>query len=199
MGEDKFELQGDYTESEKAKQVKKEKKSLAAKKASETRKRKKGQKQKEEDAVFWKQQTEKGYKNLFGENNNVKNIKNMANTIRISEENLRNIISEAVANVLAEENIEEGILDFGSQLGAGIKTAVGAKDKGFMDRMKAGYDNFKTKGEINKLENLRKILLKMIEDGEIDPKMPVGKLAGIGSISDTIGQKKAQMKSKGLK
>jgi hypothetical protein len=39
----------------------------------------------------------------------------------------------------------------------------------------------------------------MIEDGEIDPKMPVGKLAGIGSISDTIGQKKAQMKSKGLK
>ena len=103
MGEDKFELQGDYTESEKAKQAKKEKKSLAAKKASETRKRKKEQKQKEEDAVFWKQQTEKGYKNLFGENNNVKNIKNMANTIRISEENLRNIISEAVTKVIAEE------------------------------------------------------------------------------------------------
>ena len=32
MSEDKFELQGDYTESEKAKQAKKEKKSLAAKK-----------------------------------------------------------------------------------------------------------------------------------------------------------------------
>ena len=199
MSEEKLELHADYTEREKAKQAKKEKKSLSAKKAAETRKRKKEQRQKEEDAVFWKQQDEKGYKNLFGENNNSKNIKNMANTIRISEENLRNMISEAVANVLAEENMDEGILDFGSQISAGIKTAVGAKDKGFMDRMKAGYDNFRTKGEINKLENLRKILLKMIEDGEIDPKMPVGKLAGIGSISDTIGQKKAQMKNKGLK
>ena len=109
MGEDKFELQGDYTESEKAKQAKKEKKSLAAKKASETRKRKKEQKQKEEDAVFWKQQDEKGYKNLFGENNNKtdKNeSKNMSNknTIKLTESELKEIISESVKNVLVESN-----------------------------------------------------------------------------------------------
>ena len=64
MSEEKLELHADYTDREKAKQAKKEKKSLSAKKAAETRKRKKEQRQKEEDAVFWKQQDERGYKNL---------------------------------------------------------------------------------------------------------------------------------------
>ena len=62
-----LDLHGDYTERERDIQIKKEKKSNAAKKAAETRKRKKEEKRKEEDKLFWKQQDEMGYKNLFGE------------------------------------------------------------------------------------------------------------------------------------
>lgn len=107
MSEEKLELHADYTDREKTKQAKKEKKSLSAKKAAETRKRKKEQKQKEEDAVFWKQQTEKGYKNLFDENNNKtdKNkSKNMSkkNTIKLTEGELKKIITESVKKVLNE-------------------------------------------------------------------------------------------------
>ena len=115
MSEEKLELHADYTDREKAKQAKKEKKSLSAKKAAETRKRKKEQRQKEEDAVFWKQQDEKGYKNLFGENNNKINkneTKNMSkkNTIRLTESDLKRIISESVKKILRENQYYEDMI-----------------------------------------------------------------------------------------
>ena len=211
MGEDKFELQGDYTESEKAKQAKKEKKSIAAKKASETRKRKKEQKQKEEDAVFWKQQTEKGYKNLFGENNNVKNIKNMANTIRISEENLRNIISEAVTKVIAEEyNISEEELQEGwlGQIGDAGKTFF-SKDnagKGLNGRFDAARKNYATRGELDNLQGLKDQLIQLVNAKQIDPNSTVAQLIGgnmnggkFGRLSGAINNRKGQMMRRGLK
>ena len=64
---DELALYGDYTEEEKAKQAKKEKKSQAAKKAAETRKKKQAEKKKAEDKAFWEKQKEGGYTNLFGE------------------------------------------------------------------------------------------------------------------------------------
>lgn len=65
--EEPFQLYGDYTDSQKAAQLKKQKKSEAAKKAAETRKRKKEEKYKEDEKRFWQRQEELGYKDLFGE------------------------------------------------------------------------------------------------------------------------------------
>ena len=65
--EESFQLYGDYTDSQKAAQLKKQKKSEAAAKAAETRKRKKEEKYKEDEKRFWQRQEELGYKDLFGE------------------------------------------------------------------------------------------------------------------------------------
>ena len=64
--DDSLILNGDYTDKERDVQLKKEKKAVSARKAAENKK-KKEEKKKAEDAAFWKQQDELGYKNLFGE------------------------------------------------------------------------------------------------------------------------------------
>lgn len=205
-----FKLYGDLTDREKEKELKRQKKAASAKKAVETRKRKKEEKRKAEDAVFWKQQDELGYKNLFGENNNIKITKNMNNTVRISEENLRNMISEAVTKVICEEyNISEEELQEGwfGQVGDAAKTFVSGdnKGKGISGRWDAARKNYTTRGEIDNLQGLRDQLIQLVDAKQINPNSTVAELIGgsmnkgrFGRLSGAINNRKGQMMRRGL-
>ena len=147
MDNETLELHADYTEKEKLKQKKKEKRILSAKKAAETRKKNKEKKQKEEDAAFWKKQDELGYKDLFGENKNKKNM-NRKNTIRLTESELKRMITESVRRVLKEnenrdmlDKICQTLLNLGLREGTYDDYVKNVTDSGYK-RMMSGKDTY---------------------------------------------------------
>lgn len=138
MSDDKLELHADYTDREKEKLKKKEKKTLSAKKAAETRKKNKEKKQKEEDAVFWKKQDELGYKNLFGENKNKLKIDMAKNTIRLTESELKRIITESVKRIL-KENENGDMLEKACQTLLNLGLREGTCDDYMKNVTESGY------------------------------------------------------------
>lgn len=135
----------------------------------------------------------------------------MANTVRISEENLRNMISEAVTKVLAEEyNISEEELQEGwfGQVGDAAKTFVSGdnKGKGLSGRWNAAKKNYATRGELDDFQGLRDKLVQLVNAKQINPNSTVAQLIGgnmnnnkFGRLSGAIANRKGQMMKRGLK
>lgn len=151
------------------------------------------------------------------ENNN-KNNKNMKNTVKLSEEQLRNIVAESVKRTLKEymepqeEQMNEEDMDEGwfqdkwnqAKTAANTFTQKSDNNMGLKDRFQKAKANWNTQGELNSLNNLKQMLMQLIDDKEIDPNITIAQLVGgaynkgkFGKMTGMIANRQGQIANRG--
>ena len=127
--------------------------------------------------------------------------------IRLTEQDLQNIIKESVTKILQEENIEEGWFgDKWNQVKTAYNTATqdGGNGLTLKDRYNRTKNNWQTQGQLNDLSNLRKQLEAFVDSGKINPQMTISQLIGgkyngnkFGKLSGMIGNRQSQINRNG--
>lgn len=102
-------------------------------------------------------------------------------TIRLTEADLRNLVMEAVEQVVmeTEDELEEGWLgDKWNQVKSAATTFGQSGDVGLKNRFKTAKANWKSQGELNDINNLIQSLSEFVDAGELDPNMTIAQLIG---------------------
>ena len=125
--------------------------------------------------------------------------------IRLTESDLHRIVEESVANILSENEIEEGW--FGDKWNQ-TKSAVGTafnKDGGSMgQRLQNERKNWNTQGELNGMNNLQQQLTQMLDARQISPQTTVAQLVGgkynnnkFGTMTGMAANRRGQISRRG--
>lgn len=98
--------------------------------------------------------------------------------IRLTESDLHRIVKESVANILSENEIEEGWFgDKWNQAKSAVNTAFGSQGN-IGQRMQNAKKNWGTQGDLNGLNNLQQQLAQMLDARQISPQTTVAQLVG---------------------
>jgi hypothetical protein len=130
------------------------------------------------------------------------------NIIKLTESDIKNIIKEAVEQVIAEgceQNLEEGFWgDKWNQTKSAAKTLTQKGDVSLQNRFKNAKSNWKTQGELNDINNLAQALYNFVEAGQLNPNMTIAQLLGgklngnkFGRMSSMAANRKSQISKKG--
>ena len=125
--------------------------------------------------------------------------------IRLTESDLHRIVEESVANILSENEIEEGW--FGDKWNQ-TKSAVGTafnKDGGSMgQRLQNARKNWNTQGELNGMNSLQQQLTQMLDARQISPQTTVAQLVGgkynnnkFGTMTGMAANRRGQISRRG--
>ena len=124
--------------------------------------------------------------------------------IRLTESDLHRIIKESVANVLAEEEFEEGWLeDKWKQTKSAVGTAFNGEGN-VGQRMQNAKKNWNNQGELNGLNNLQQQLDQLIDARKISPQTTVAQLVGgkynnnkFGTLTGMAANRKGRISKNG--
>lgn len=127
--------------------------------------------------------------------------------VRLTEEQLHNIISESVQMILSENEQEEGWFgDKWNQVKSAYQTATQDNGVDFKKRMQNVKKNWNTQGQVNNLSNLINQLTQLVQQNKIDPQITVGQLVGgkynqgkVGKLTLMRGNRKGQISRRGGK
>ena len=135
----------------------------------------------------------------------------MKQTVKLNENELKEIISDTFRNyinniresqdlsIIDDEEIDEDVDEgFGDNLTQGVKSFFGrgdfGKDKGhdrangglnLKQRWNAAKTNYKMKGEYDKYNEVINFITDLINNGKINPDMPIGQLVHAGKYSNS--------------
>lgn len=108
---------------------------------------------------------------------------------KIIKESIDKIINEAIENGGLDETLNEDAMQWlknkGKQIKTGFNTATRKGNVSLANRLKTGYQNYKTQGKLNDLVDLRNMLQQGVQSGKITPDMTVGQLIGLGKGNGT--------------
>lgn len=127
--------------------------------------------------------------------------------IRITEDDLKNIISESVKRYLEENQCEEGWFgDKFNQAKSAANTMFNKDGGNLASRFQSAKKNWGTQGELNDINNLKNALSKMIDNRQINPNMTIAQLVGgkynggkFGSMTGIAANRMNQIKRRGGK
>lgn len=132
------------------------------------------------------------------------------NVIRLTEEDLNNIIKESVQQILKENPENEG---FWNNLKTGAKTFMNNDNRQGLDlknRWNAAKSNFKTQGEYDDIKDLIQKLSQLLDQRKISPQTTVAQLVGgkyntdaqgrqrMGTMTGMANNRMSQMRKRGL-
>lgn len=134
----------------------------------------------------------------------------MANIIKINENDLQNIICEAINSYMVNEGMEEGFFNnlragFNAGKNAKIdqhkgepKDAVDMVQNNLGQRFNAAKKGFGLQKNYTRMTNLRKELQQLVQDGVINPKQTVQQLlANFGGFGQAKSNFQKQAKGMG--
>lgn len=131
------------------------------------------------------------------------------NVIRITESQLRQLVSEAVIGML-NESCAEGDGDMQetwNQFKTGAKTFFSRNNagRGLGGRFQQAKANYQTQGKLDDMKGLISQLSALLDQRKIDPNTTVGQLVGgkyngnrFGTMTGMAGNMAGQMKRRGL-
>ena len=133
-------------------------------------------------------------------------MKNSKKIIRLTEDDIRQIVLASVQQCLNEEVDEGWFGDKWNQVKTAANTVKGNYQggQGIGQTIKNATTNWKTQGQLNDLNNLKQQLSQFIDDGKLNPNMTIAQLVGgkynnnkFGKLSGMIGNRQAQINNKG--
>jgi cell division protein FtsZ len=96
--------------------------------------------------------------NKINENNMTKIVLKEEDLMALVNESVKRVINEAVQNGELDENAIDWLKGKGKQIKTGFNTLTQKGDMSVGQRLKKGYQNYKTQGELNDLVSLRDML-----------------------------------------
>lgn len=99
--------------------------------------------------------------------------------ITLTESQLHQLITEAIENVISEQDIEESwIGDKWNQAKQAGKTFINNKGQNFNNRIQNARQNWNNQGQLNNINNLIAQLSSFVDANKIDPNTTIAQLIG---------------------